>query len=77
MSSSCIIIHVVGIDRRQKLLLMKENNLSMNHNNRYKQPSSFPLHEEVYIIDDDETTSPAPTKERHSSVNSERKNGSM
>ncbi|GMY13327.1 DExH-box ATP-dependent RNA helicase DExH17 isoform X5 [Fagus crenata] len=77
IKSDLIFEEYIGIDRRQKLLLMKENNLSMNHNNRYKQPSSFPLHEEVYIIDDDETTSPAPTKERHSSVNSERKNGSM
>ena len=76
-SSFCIIIHVVGIDLRQKILLMKENNLSMNYKKRSKQPSSFPLPEEVYIIDDDEPTSRAPAKEHNRSVNSERKNDSL
>ena len=76
-SSFCIIVHVVGIDIRQKLLLMKENNLSMNYKKRNKQPSSSPLPEEVYIIDDDEPTSQAPAKEHNRSVNSERKNDSL
>ncbi|KAK7825009.1 dexh-box atp-dependent rna helicase dexh17 [Quercus suber] len=76
-SSFCIIVHVVGIDLRQKLLLMKENNLSMNYKKRNKHPCSFPLPEEVYIIDDDEPTSRAPAKEHNRSVNSERKNDSL
>ncbi|XP_050271163.1 DExH-box ATP-dependent RNA helicase DExH17 isoform X3 [Quercus robur] len=67
----------IGIDLRQKLLLMKENNLSMNYKKRNKQPSSFPLPKEVYIIDDDEPTSRAPAKEHNRSVNSERKNDSL
>jgi hypothetical protein len=67
-------IHVVGIDLRQKLLLMKENKLSMKYKQRNKQPSSFPPPEEIHIIDDNEATSRAPAKVLHNSANSKKEN---
>lgn len=75
MDLFCIIIHVVGIDLRRKLLLMKESNLSMKYKQRNKQPSSFPPPEEIHIIDDNETSSRAPAKELHNSANSEKEIG--
>ncbi|KAE8021512.1 hypothetical protein FH972_007396 [Carpinus fangiana] len=64
----------IGIDLRRKLLLMKENKLSMKYKQRNKQPSSFPPTEEIHIIDDNEATSRAPAKELHNSANSEKEN---
>lgn len=76
----CININVVGIDVRQKLILMEESNSSTNHQKRKKKPSSFPPPKQVCIIDDDdnETTSRAPVKVLNNSVmNPERENGSL
>lgn len=70
-------IHAVGIDLRQKLLLMKENNISLNHKQRNKQTSTFLPMEDVCVIDDDETTSGVSAKELRNSANSKRENDSM
>ncbi|KAB1209142.1 putative ATP-dependent DNA helicase HFM1 [Morella rubra] len=70
----------IGIDVRQKLILMEESNSSTNHQKRKKKPSSFPPPKQVCIIDDDdnETTSRAPVKVLNNSVmNPERENGSL
>ncbi|XP_059449049.1 DExH-box ATP-dependent RNA helicase DExH17 isoform X2 [Corylus avellana] len=64
----------IGIDLRQKLLLMKESKSSMKYKQRNKQPSSFPPPEEIHIIDDNEATSRALAKELHNSANSEKEN---
>ncbi|KAG6719998.1 hypothetical protein I3842_03G036300 [Carya illinoinensis] len=67
----------IGIDLRQKLLLMKENNISLNHKQRNKQTSTFLPMEDVCVIDDDETTSGVSAKELRNSANSKRENDSM
>lgn len=56
------IVHAVGLDFHQKLLLMKESNPETNKN-RCKQPSLFPPPGDVCVIEDEsETTSYGPAE---------------
>lgn len=76
--SFCCGVHAVGIDLHQKIIVVKEINSKPIHARGSKQPSSFPLHKDVYVIDDDnEDASHAPAEGLNVSKKSKREMDSL
>ncbi|KAK2661719.1 hypothetical protein Ddye_000293 [Dipteronia dyeriana] len=69
----------IGIDLHQKLLMLKESNSKLNHRRGSRQPSFFPLPEEVCVIEDENEngTSAHTSSRKLNNLNSRREDSSM
>ncbi|KAJ0054741.1 hypothetical protein Pint_02771 [Pistacia integerrima] len=61
----------IGIDIHQKLLVVKENNSTVNHKRGNKQPSFFPPPKEVCVVEDEnEATTQTPHQKLNKRIDS-------